>query len=419
MQDDLTYYKQRTVQITAKDPRGVIPEEQSLRSSLASFGDIRHFQSFSTRDPGFSAGSPNTAIVVFHCQAAVKHALDSSRSESDESFWRTASVKAHPLKKSGPVYEAYLTKIVPKLKQESQALSSGLNEPPGSCESKLGLLGSEDCGPPLKRPRAENWGTAPDGSTTSSGSHTSTSKLSRTPSTIPDSPEWMRARITQLEAELSAARAARDMSISEHDILRAAHEAEQRARREAMLQKSAAETALSQAEVEQGRLRTALEATLSVQLAHSNSTGTLSGYEGKPLQQHSEEAPNRVQELSSERSVVGQQKTKSDTTELDEARVTIQRLKSEVATANDQLWSSQLSLELLERRHSSSLEQHDSTRDELEAYKLRLENEQTHMKKLKERLIPEVYRSLGATHETLGAFLSAMGEPPASDPKSS
>ncbi|KDN35915.1 hypothetical protein RSAG8_11223, partial [Rhizoctonia solani AG-8 WAC10335] len=291
-------------------------------------------------------------------------------------------------------------KIVPKLRQESRVPPSG-------------PVKSEDCGPPLKRPRVEDWETVPDGSTATS-SHASTSKSSRTPSAIPDSTEWLRARITQLEAELSAARAARDMSISEQDVLRAAHEAEQRARREAMLQKSAAEAALSQAEVEQGRLRAALEVALSVDSAQPNGMEALYGLGATADGGHSE-ALDRVQE--------SHQQMNLDPTALGDPQATTQRLKSEVeqlksdlAATQERLGSTQRSLESMKQIHSSALEQHESTKGELETYKLRLEDEQTLMKNLKDKLIPEVYKSLGATHETLGAFLSAMGEPPASEP---
>ncbi|KAG8732429.1 hypothetical protein FRC11_013718 [Ceratobasidium sp. 423] len=244
MQDDLIYYKQCTVQISAKDLSGVLPQEQSLRASLASFGDLWHFQLFCTRDQGDSSGQPNTAIIVFRNRASVKNTLDSSRNELGESFWRTDSVKAHTLKKTGALYEAFLMQIVPTLRQESR-------------ESQAGPPGLEDSGPPLKRPRSEDWGTTPNGSIPNSN-HVSTLKSSQTSSATLESTEWMRMRITQLEAELDAAKASRDISISEQDIIRVAYEAEQQARREVMLQKCAAEAALSRGEVEQDRLHTLL-----------------------------------------------------------------------------------------------------------------------------------------------------------------
>ncbi|CAE6492867.1 unnamed protein product [Rhizoctonia solani] len=332
MQDDLIYYKQRTVQISSKEPSGALPGEHSLRSSLASFGDIK----------------PST----------------------------------------------------------------------------LSLEG----GPPLKRPRAEDWGVTPHGSAAPHNC-ASTSRSSRTPSAIPDSTEWMRARIAHLEAELGAARAARDMSISEQDVLRVAYEAEQRARREAMSQKSAAQAALSQAEVEQDRLRAALGAKLSIERAQSIDTEGLYGtdYDVKPSQPQSEETQGRVHNTHLEEfHTEERQKMQSDTNELDEAKITIrrlhsdfQKLKFELASTQGQLESTQCSLDSVTRKHSSTLEEYKGAKEELETYKLKLENEQMLMKKLKDKLIPEVHKSLGATNETLKAFLSTMEQPPASKADSS
>ncbi|CAE6455886.1 unnamed protein product [Rhizoctonia solani] len=438
MQDDLIYYKQRTVQISSKEPSGALPGEHSLRSSLASFGDIWHFQSFCTREQGDASGSPDTAIVVFSHQAAVKNTLGSSRNESTGSFWRTDSVKAHTLKKTGPVYEAFLTEIIPRLRQESHVPPSGSDASLYLSESKPSTLSLEG-GPPLKRPRAEDWGVTPHGSAAPHNC-ASTSRSSRTPSAIPDSTEWMRARIAHLEAELGAARAARDMSISEQDVLRVAYEAEQRARREAMSQKSAAQVALSQAEVEQDRLRAALGAKLSIERAQSIDTEGLYGtdydvkpsqpqtdYDVKPSQPQSEETQGRVHNTHLEEfHTEERQKMQSDTNELDEAKITIrrlhsdfQKLKFELASTQGQLESTQCSLDSVTRKHSSTLEEYKGAKEELETYKLKLENEQMLMKKLKDKLIPEVHKSLGATNETLKAFLSTMEQPPASKADSS
>ncbi|KAH7342159.1 hypothetical protein B0J17DRAFT_715306 [Rhizoctonia solani] len=423
MQDDLIYYKQRTVQISAKEPSGALPDEQSLRSSLASFGDIWHFQSFCTRDQGDNPRPPDTVIVVFSNQAAVKNTLGSSRNESSGSFWRTDSVKAHTLKKTGPVYEVFLMKIIPRLREESHVPPSGPGPSSRLSESKPTPSSLED-GPPRKRSRAGDWGITPDGSATADN-YASTSKSSQTPSAIPDSAEWMRARIAQLEAELGAAQAARDMSISEQDVLRVAYEAEQRARREAMSQKSAAQAALSQAEIEQDRLRAALGAKSSFERAQSNDTEGLYGADDdvKPLQRQSEEVDRRAQNFPlQELYTQERRKTQSGVNELDEANATIRQLHSDVqkltfnlASTQERLESTQRSLKLMEQRRSSTLEEYEISKARLETYKSKLENEQMLMQKLKEKLIPGVYESLGATHETLKVFLSAMENHPASE----
>jgi hypothetical protein len=70
-----------------------------------------------------------------------------------------------------------------------------------------------------------------------------------------------------------------------------------------------------------------------------------------------------------------------------------------------------VSLDHKERKYSSARRKYESTKERLSVYKSRLENEQTLVKRLKETLTPDMYRSLGSTYATLGAFLSAVGLP--------
>ncbi|KAH7340187.1 hypothetical protein B0J17DRAFT_650262 [Rhizoctonia solani] len=102
-------------------------------------------------------------------------------------------------------------------------------------------------------------------------------------------------------------------------------------------------------------------------------------------------------------------------TQPDEANAEIHQLKSDLASAQEELGSTQRSLESLERKYSSTRRKYENCKEKLGTYKTRLENERTIVKKLQETLTPAAYKSLGATHETLGAFLSAMGLPPIND----
>ncbi|CAE6458232.1 unnamed protein product [Rhizoctonia solani] len=259
-----------------------------------------------------------------------------------------------------------------------------------------------------------------------------------------ESTEWMRGRIAQLEAALDAAQAARDMALSEQDIVRMAHEAEQTARREAMAQKSATEAALSRARVDQNRLRSELEAVLiqksdlsnemdvlrrqfaesqeSLQQALSGSQQSTETNERiKVLERELEEAQDRAHKLQLQRLDMEQQHSPQlpDTPELDHAKAKIQKLKSkvrelksELSSTQQQLETTQISLQAVERKYDSSRQKRELTKEKLVAYKSRLQNEETITQRLKDKLTPETYKSLGETYEALGAFLSAIQLPP-------
>jgi chromosome segregation ATPase len=97
--------------------------------------------------------------------------------------------------------------------------------------------------------------------------------------------------------------------------------------------------------------------------------------------------------------------------QLEKAKAEIGELKSDLASTQEKLDSTQSSLELLERKYSSARRKYGASKEKLGAYKTRLENERSIVKKLQDTLTPAAYKSLGATHETLGEFLSAMGLP--------
>ncbi|CAE6492862.1 unnamed protein product [Rhizoctonia solani] len=317
---------------------------------------------------------------------------------------------------------------------------SGISVPTQSSRSQPDNGNLRNQQPPSKRRRNEDWGRTLD-SAISVGGQIPESNSSQISSLTPESPGWMRVRITKLEAELDTLRAARDMAVSEQNIIRTAHQAEQTARREAMAQKSAAEAALSRKEVEQGRLRAELDSALSQkealsaevdslrrQLAapedrlksiQSSSESTRSNEQIKTLETGLEDAQGRAHKLQLYGSHMEEKQETNDTTELDKMKTKVKRLKSEVkqltsdlVTTQEQLESAQKSLESKERKCSSTRRRYENTKTKLGIYKARLENECALIQKLKETLTPAAYQSLGETHETLGAFLSAIGLPP-------
>lgn len=442
---DPRYYRERAVSIHPKVSSGVSPGFHYLRTFLADFGTICDLRKFSVKEGKSVNGPPNTAVVIFDSPIAVEKVLHSSTDDRDEqSFWRKYSITAHRLGKDGPLDQIYLTRILPRLTSKLNERASESVGAPTSGPKRLARSDLEDSGPQAKRPRTEGFRRTSDG-TNEHYSHTSIAHPHRASGVTPESPEWMCARIAQLEAELDNAKAVRDMVVSEQDIIRAAHKAEQSARREAMSQKSAAEAALSRNEVEQERLRSDLGIALSHKSALSNDVDSLreqlattdeklklaqsllgeftnSSERVKTLESELEEARDQVHKLELQKSQLEQHGTipaspepNSQRLKIKELKSLVKQLKSDLASTEEQLTSTQKSLDSTERKYSSARRRYESAKAKVGTYKARLENEQTLVKKLKDTLTPEAYQSLGATHETLGAFLSAMGLPPASE----
>ncbi|KAH7342160.1 hypothetical protein B0J17DRAFT_290284 [Rhizoctonia solani] len=230
----------------------------------------------------------------------------------------------------------------------------------------------------------------------------------------------MRARISQLEAELDSARASRDKAISKKGIIRVASQAAQRVSRESVTEKIALDAALSLGKVKHDQLRAELEATLLYGPSTREDEGKQKMAHSCACQHagHNERVAALKRELkeNQDRHTRDQEKAQLNATELNEAKSTIQQLKyefkrsqSDLSFTQEQLESTKQLLESTEQNYVSILEEHERTKEKLETYKTWLENEQTLMQKLEDTLIPEVYKSLGATQATLGAFLSAMG----------
>ncbi|CAE6474515.1 unnamed protein product [Rhizoctonia solani] len=394
---DSDYFKRRTVQISLNESTRGLPSDDSLRSSLASCGDIWYFQSFSSKGKG-GVIKQHTAIVVFYDLAAASRTMSCSHTRQAGSFWQKDSVKAHGLKHGQP-YEIFWTEIVQRLWQESQDPSSRSNNPP---QSSTGPSNSANYGPSLKRPRTEDSGTTPGGSSNTSN-HASTSNPSQTPGHAPAPTERLLARISQLTAELNSTRAARDRTIFERDSIRTAYTAEQRRHRETLYQKEAVEVALSQEKAERARILTKFG---SVLVYGPNPTG-LDGKQ-KTIRLCSDEcdkSSERIKTLQREMSEaqvrhLGEQDTarKHATKQLDDARVTIQQLKSDLKQSNlillstqQRLKFTQKSMESMEQARASTVKDYEETKEELELYKGRLENEQMLVLKLKDTLIPAKY----------------------------
>ncbi|CAE6472448.1 unnamed protein product [Rhizoctonia solani] len=437
---NLTYYKARTVQISHKKS-GALPKEQNLSLFLLGFGTILDLQLLRIKYGTRIDGKPNTAIVVFTSASAAKKIIQSSLHEQDGSFWQISSIKAHKLQIVKPIMQVFSKKVVPRL-TKFKGMPPSPQPPPRSTriQSEDSIIG--DCGPPAKRHKAKSWvGTSEDIAAT--GENTPRSKAPDTPSPAPESYEWMCARITQLEAELDSTRAARDMAISDHDIIRLAHQAERNARREAMTEKSSAERALSRKETEQDRLRSALEAALSQKSALLDNNDTLRrqlteaeeslkmaqlrpeelGCRVVALKMELEEARDQIQKLQLQKALLEeQQKDKSDTTALDDAKARMDKftsrfkqLESDLVSTQMQLRNTQtslestrMSLESMEEKFSSAHKKYQKAKEKTRAYKERLQNEKF-TQGLKEALTPKAQRSLGVTHEIVGKLLTAAG----------
>ncbi|CAE6458223.1 unnamed protein product [Rhizoctonia solani] len=384
-------------------------------------------------------------MLIFDIPDTVKKTLNSSRRAKSKSLWTTYSIKARPLSKTGAIAKQFSTQLVPRL-----ASQLGLHGQPSGSEtiasdqgqSKHSTKKSNAC--PAKRPRTEDWGTVHHGAFMLPCMQVLVDTIVNTradSNTTLWSPEWMWARITQLEAELDETKAARDMALSEQDVVRIARQAEQNARREAMAQKSAAEASLARKEAEYSRLRAELEEALSRESVLLSDVKMLRGdlakaEEGlrtaqssldesqktseqiKFLKQELEEARDRAHKLQLQKLYLEEQQSRSDAAEFEDAREKIQKLKAEVKRSNselastlEKLESTQRALEAKERKCSSTRGKYERIKEKLGAHKARLENERTLIGKLRDTLTPEAYRSLGATHETLGAFPSAMGSP--------
>ncbi|CAE7178043.1 unnamed protein product [Rhizoctonia solani] len=262
--EDRKYYQRRTVQIRSRqEPAGTLPNDPSLRTFLGGFGTIWDLQFFRVIGGAIVGGRPNTAIVVFELPRAAMDTIQSSGHNEDGSFWRINSIIAHSLQ----------IRMGPAMGYISKRMFSGLN----GNRIQDGLPAPELVDSPLHGNRTvlaqETVSLHPSAIRPIMGRevlivHTvpareyvyiSDSSRSATPETEikTETPEWMRARIAQLEVELDLTRASRDAAISGQDVNQRAHQAEQNLCREAMEQR---DTTLLREEAEQTRLRCKLAA---------------------------------------------------------------------------------------------------------------------------------------------------------------
>ncbi|CAE6524772.1 unnamed protein product [Rhizoctonia solani] len=437
---DPGYYKSRAVIIYCK---GAV--SRGLQRLLKDFGTIYDYRTFRIQNGTSVPGPPNTVIAIFNSPNPVNMVLDASKANTDGSFWKSHSITAHPLDGNNKrIDNFFLEKVFPRLTSKSTGEPRGTNGPPRPDKRKALRLDFEDSRCPAKRPRIETQErTVRDAAATNNSVPIHNSP--RTSSRTPDSPEWMRARITRLESELDSVKAARDMAVSEQEVLRTAHQTEQRARREVLSQKSALEAALSRKEAEQYRFHSDIEALFAQKTALCDDVDKLRerlaaaedrlilaqpssehcmqcDVRTKTLEVELETARDQAHKLQLQKSRLEECEVNPSAHELEDARGRIKKLKSKIkelktdlAQTHEQLGSAQQSLESMERKRSSSRRKYESTKAKLGTYKARLENEQNLLMKLRDTLTPAAYHSLGATHETLGAFLSAMGLPPVSE----
>ncbi|CAE6420115.1 hypothetical protein ACGC1H_004859 [Rhizoctonia solani] len=438
---DEDHYKLCTVHLRTKKILECLPSRLHLQQFLRPFGSVLALYEWCFRDGRIQDDKANNALVFFEHQRIASNLLKASANEGPASFWTTHNVIALPVQ--GPSHRIFFKEMIPKI--EKLKLGGAEEQPSGSGEAARTTKRqywaesfhiSDSPIPrvvdtrPSKRPRNgepefNTNGNNPSRTSLVTPNSTSTSKSARAPSAVPESPEWMRARIMQLESDLELASAARDLAVSEQRVAVIAHQAEQQARREAMAQKSAAEAAQSRAEAEQMRLRSELENAIPPNSIPSREGENLepqrSAENADVLERDLEETRNREHKLQLRRSHLESEleseleKASLGATPLDKANAEIDRLKSELALAQEQLGSTQRSLESLERKYSSTRRKYEISKEKLGTYKNRLENERSIVRKLQETLTPAAYKSLGATHETLGEFLSAMGLPPVDD----
>ncbi|CAE6524775.1 unnamed protein product [Rhizoctonia solani] len=442
MQQDMEYYKGRAVLICSKEAPGALPERWNLLSFLMSFGTIHDLQMFYLRDGAEHAGSPNTAIAVFKSRSPVSHLLDSSQNRMGGCFWQEHAITARPFilsRDTTCIISRRFSNIVDKLANFNKyrlssvepsyficlrlhlAQQSGFDRisQPAPIESSIQgqssapavvRPGPEDIEPPAKRLKTASVRVNP--------SVASESEPSQIPGDTLTSPEWMISRITQLEAELHTMRAERDMALSEQDVIRTAHQAEQSARRKAMAQKSAAEAALSREQVEQIRLRAELETAIAEKTTLGEPIVAKETLEpAQPTDKSSKRITTLESELQEEqnrahklhlRILHMQEQHKRDTIKLDTAKAKIKQLKVELGFTQEQLDCTQ---QLLDSKEQKYRQKYKSAKKELRACKARFDDEQMLTKNLKDSFTPEVHKLLGHMHETLGRFLFTMGLP--------
>lgn len=236
---------------------------------------------------------------------------------------------------------------------------------------------------------------------------------------VPRSVEWMQARIAKLENDLDASIAARNLAMSEQAVAVVAQQTEREARRQALAEKSAAEAALSRAEVEQSRLLGELDKSrqpssskdlqdlrnqlLGVEGRMAEAQAALKESEGKhegrikQLEQELEESQDQAHKLRIQNSQL--EEPRDDEPQLMEARDEVERLNVELA-------STVQSLESLQRKYSKERRKHEATKEKLGIYKRRYQEESM----MSEQLRGSVPSALTAL-EGLKAVAYAMGLP--------
>ncbi|CAE6444701.1 hypothetical protein ACGC1H_003084 [Rhizoctonia solani] len=234
MKQNIRYYTRRTVQIRSrKEPNGTLPNEQRLRSFLLNFGTILDLKFFRILSGAIIFGRPNTAIIVFASPSAATNAIQSSDLNEDESFWQTASILAHS-PQLGPAMKNISKIMYPGLTSNFNGQSSSSKSHQQPAGRRPGRPSSGVSQPPAKRHRANNLEGGTEDTSPREYIFISDSSRETTPIAETESPERMRARIAQLEAELDSARIAYDTAMSEQDVAQLADQAEQNRLRAAL-----------------------------------------------------------------------------------------------------------------------------------------------------------------------------------------
>ncbi|KAG8742660.1 hypothetical protein FRC10_001143 [Ceratobasidium sp. 414] len=426
-----------TVHISSKLSRDSLPPQQHLRRFLRVFGKIIALHEWSSDELG--EFRPNNALVMFEAPSMAQEALESSARHAPDSFWTTQSLIAHPL--TSEFRNVFDKEINSKryLSQLKDPTSASVASPSSRLTPDLPRSQSQSpfprsrrnypepsqAEPPMKKPRR----ASPCADPIASGSNQASSSkhaLDPTPtksyagSPIPPSTEWMQARIEQLEAQLGASNAARDVAVSEQAIMLRSYEAEQEARLEALAQKSAAEAAVSRANAEQARLleelnkqrqespeklRSQLKNVEAMLLEVRNST---EGREAllKRREFELEEAQDDAHKLRIKLAQIEQDGPAPDAL-LQEARDEAEGLGKQLEEVQEELEGTRTALEKARMKYSSEKGKHKATKEKLAECKARLKSNSTMSEQLR--------NSAPAALEGLKAVISAMGLPPLRD----
>ncbi|CAE6501489.1 unnamed protein product [Rhizoctonia solani] len=403
-------YRTRTIQIRSREePTRTLPDERSLRSFLQNFGIVLDLQLFRIIGGTIVNGLPNTAIVVFASPRVATSAIRSSDQNEDGSFWQIKSVLAHTPRIGRLAMKDIAKRMYSGLPLKANGQSSGSNAQQQSAGSRQDCLSLSARRPLARQCKTNNWAKTSNDNHSREYITISDSSRETTPVIETETPERMRARIDQLEAENSA-RALHDAT-SEQKSVRLAHRTGSITigRRSRTKQLRAPKAALLREKLEASVVCCKLEAALA-----QNSTLL-------------DENDALREQLAAAKEELKQKAMPNDhAASLDNTKARIYGLERRVKRLESKPTANLKLLRLMRRKLSSTRAllgstqekytltraKYDHTKEGLAKYKEKLRNERETIRSLKEIIAPEVYESLGATQGTIRSLLSAVDRLP-------